>query len=495
MSRRLTLAAILLSMFLAAMEATVVATAMPSVVADLHGLELYGWVGAIYMLSSTLTMPLYGKVADLYGRKPVLLAALVVFLVGSVASGFAHSMVALVLFRALQGVGAGGIQPIALTIVGDLYRPEERAKVQGLFGAIWAVAGTSGPILGGLLVKALSWRWVFFVNVPFALLAFGLLAFAFEENVKKKKVHFDALGSVLLSIGVVLLLSGASRVKPLVTFPLAAIVLFAFAMVERRAVDPVLPPTLLLRRVILVSSICGATTGALMSGTITYLPLYAQSVLGESPTHAGLLLAPLLVGWPIASTLAGRALPKHGYRPFVRSGLSITLVACIGLYAAVASHGSLLAIGAMMGLLGVGSGLSSVATVIAVQESAAWNERGVATASTMFFRTIGGALAVGAMGAIVASAVSAHASPALMNDLLGPEHGKNLPKAVLETLSNDLATGTSRAFVIVLVLGFVAVTAGLLFPKTAPKRPDDEPSDDAAANANANANANGKTAV
>lgn len=473
MSRRLTLAAILLSMFLAAMEATVVATAMPSVIADLHGLELYGWVGAIYMLSSTLTMPLYGKVADLYGRKPVLLAALVIFLVGSIASGFAHSMVALVLFRALQGVGAGGIQPIALTIVGDLYRPEERAKVQGLFGAIWAVAGTSGPLLGGVLVRALSWRWVFFVNVPFAVLAFVLLAISFRENVKKRTVHFDALGSLLLSIGVVLLLSGASRTRPLVTLPLAAITLVAFGLVERRAKDPVLPPSLLLRRIILVSSLSGATTGALMSGTITYLPLYAQSVLGASPTRAGLLLAPLLVGWPIASTLAGRALPKHGYRPFVRSGLFVMLLACIGLYIAVASHGSLVLIGAMMGLLGVGSGLSSVATVIAVQESAAWNERGVATASTMFFRTIGGALSVGAMGAIVASAVSVHASPALMNDLLGPEHGKNLPKEVLETLSNDLAKGTSQAFLIVLGLGGLAALAGLLFPKTTPKRPED----------------------
>ncbi len=473
MSRRLTLAAILLSMFLAAMEATVVATAMPSVIADLHGLELYGWVGAIYMLSSTLTMPLYGKVADLYGRKPVLLGALVVFLVGSVASGFAHSMLALVAFRALQGIGAGGIQPIALTIVGDLYRPHERAKIQGLFGAVWAVAGTSGPLLGGVLVRALSWRWVFFVNVPFALLAFVLLAVSFREDVKKKVVHFDSLGSFLLSVGVVLLLAGASRTRPMVTLPLSVLVLAAFVLVERRAKDPVLPPQLLMRRVILVSSICGATTGALMSGTITYLPLYAQAVLGESPTHAGLLLAPLLVGWPIASTVAGRLLPTVGYRPFVRSGLLVTLLASIGLYVAVATRGNIVWIGAMMGILGIGSGLSSVATVIAVQESAAWNERGVATASTMFFRTIGGALSVGAMGSIVATAVAAHTSPELMNDLLGPEHGKNLSKEVLLTLSNDLASGTSRAFLIVLGLGFVAAVAGFMFPKTAPKRPDE----------------------
>ena len=479
MSRRLTLAAILLSIFLAAMEATVVATAMPSVVADLHGLSLYGWVGAVYMLSSTLTMPLYGKVADLYGRKPILLVALVIFLVGSVASGCATSMAALVAFRAVQGIGAGGIQPVALTIVGDLYRPEERARVQGLFGALWAFAGTSGPLLGGLLVRALSWRWVFFVNVPFALVAFGLLAWAFQEKVKRKTVRFDVAGSVLLAIGVTLLLAGASHTKPLVTVPLSFVVLAIFAFVEKRAADPVLPPSLLLRPVILVSSLCGAAIGALMSGTITYLPLYAQAVLGASPTQAGLLLAPLLVAWPIASTLAGRALPKVGYRPFVRAGLSITLVACVGLYVGIVSDASLVLLSACMGVLGVGCGLASVATLIAVQESAAWNERGVATASTMFFRTIGGALAVGAMGAIVAGSVAEHASPELLNELLGPEHGKGLAKEVLAMLSRDLLRGTANAFVIVVVLGVLGAIAGFLFPKAPPKRPEEAPPSDA----------------
>jgi EmrB/QacA subfamily drug resistance transporter len=477
MSRSLTLTAILLSMFLAAMEATVVATAMPSIVAELHGLSLYGWVGAIYMLASTLTMPLYGKVADLYGRKPVLLSALFVFLVGSVASGLARSMLALVVFRAVQGVGAGGIQPVALTIVGDLYRPEERAKVQGLFGAIWAFAGTSGPLLGGFLVHALSWRWVFFVNVPFALFSFGLLAVAFREDVARKKVRFDALGSLLLAAAVTSLLAGASHTRPAVTLPIGVLLLAAFVYVETRAADPVLPPSLFRRRVIVVSSLSSATIGALMGGTITYLPLYAQAVLGETPTRAGLLLAPLLVAWPVASTLAGRALPKHGYRPFVRGGLGLVMVACVGLFFALRARSGIVVCGACMGLLGAGSGLSSVATIIAVQESAEWNERGVATASNMFFRSVGGALTVGAMGAVVASAVAEHASPELLDVLLGPEHGKGLAPELLATLATDLFHGTVRAFVIVLVLGAVALVAGLLFPSVVPraKRDGDTP--------------------
>lgn len=472
--RNTILAAILLSMFLAAMEATVVATAMPSIVADLRGLELYGWVGAVYMLASTLTMPLYGKVADLYGRKPVLAGSLFIFVLASIACGFAPTMTLLVVFRGLQGIGAGGIQPIALTIIGDLYRPEERGKVQGLFGAVWAFAGTSGPLLGGLLVHALSWRWVFFVNVPFAVLSFVLLLSAFDEKVKKKdKVSFDLLGSFLLSVSVSLLLAGASRIAPLYTLPSALLVFAAFCKVETTAADPVLPPKLLLRNVILVSCISGATTGALMSATITYLPLYAQAVLGASPTGSGMLLGPLLVAWPIASTMAGRALPRVGFRPFVRIGLLIALVASVGLYVTVRMRAPIGAVAVFMGVLGVGLGLSSVATVIAVQESAAWNERGVATASTMFFRTIGGALAVGGMGTLVARAVGAHASPSLLNDLLGPEHGKNIPKDVLVTLSDDLAVGTTDVFAIVLVLGVIAALAGLAFPKAPPKRPDE----------------------
>ncbi|HRG98021.1 MAG TPA: MDR family MFS transporter [Polyangiaceae bacterium] len=467
-ARRLTLVAILLSTFLAAMEATVVATAMPSVVADLHGLSLYGWVGAVYMLSSTLTMPLYGKLADLYGRKPVLLSALGVFVLGSVASGLAPTMGALVAFRAVQGVGAGGIQPIALTIIGDLYRPEERGRVQGLFGAVWALAGTSGPLLGGLLARALSWRWVFFANVPFALLAGGLLSQVFRERVTPKKVSFDLLGSALLAGAVVLVLAGASRVRPLVTLPLGALLTALFLAAERRAEDPVLPPKLLGLPVIRASNASSAVLGALVSGTVTYLPLYEQAVLGASPTEAGMALAPMLVSWPIASTLAGRALPRVGYRPLIRAGALVSAVSAGLLLAALHARLGLAALGACVALLGVGMGATSVAAMIAVQETAAWSERGVATASNMFSRTIGGALAVGGMGAIVAGAVGAHASPELLNELLGPERGKGLAPAVIATLSGDLAAGAGQAFAVLVGLAVVGALVGLAFPRMPP---------------------------
>ena len=198
-ARRFTLAALLCSMFMAALEATVVATAMPSVVADLGGIELYGWVGAVYLLTSTVSMPVSGKLADQRGRKPILLAAILVFLLGSMASGAAQSMVQLILARALQGLGAGGIQPIALTVVGDLYRPEQRAKIQGLFGSVWALAGVSGPLLGGFLVSTLSWRWTFYVNVPFGLVAALLIVVFYRESVRSGARSFDILGVTTLT--------------------------------------------------------------------------------------------------------------------------------------------------------------------------------------------------------------------------------------------------------------------------------------------------------
>ena len=248
--RSLTVVAVLLAMFMAAMEATVIATAMPTVVADLGGIELYGWVGAIYMLASTVTMPLYGKLSDLYGRKPMLLVGLGIFVLGSVASGLSTTMTQLIVFRALQGLGAGGIQPVALTIVGDIFTPQERARIQGIFGAVWGIAGMAGPLLGGVIVRALSWHWVFFVNVPFGALAALVLMTSFFETPQARKPRIDYAGMTLLGAFVVALLMGASRYRPELTLPLALVLLVAFVIVEGRVAEPVLPIALLRRRLI-----------------------------------------------------------------------------------------------------------------------------------------------------------------------------------------------------------------------------------------------------
>jgi EmrB/QacA subfamily drug resistance transporter len=470
--RPLTVVGVLLAMFMAAMEATVVGTAMPTVVEKLGGIEFYGWTGAIYMLTATVTMPLYGKLSDLYGRKPIMMLGMVAFLAGSMASGLSQTMIQLIAFRAVQGLGAGGLQPVAMTIVGDIFKPAERARIQGVFGAVWGVAAMSGPLLGGLIVHALSWRWVFFINVPFGLLSALMLTLFFHEPLAKKDHSLDVAGTVLLASAIVALLLGASRWAPMVTLPLAMVLLAGFVVAERRAREPVLSLALLRRRIMAVSSVAGAIVGAVMSSTVIYLPLYVQAILGGSPTQAGGTVAPMLVGWPIASALSGRLLPRTGYRPLVRVGFAVVAVSSITLAVLLRQGAAMSALGATMFVMGTGMGLANTALLIAVQESASWEERGVATASTMFFRTIGGAVAVGALGAVLAAGLGDHVPTHLLNQLLGPEHGRGLDAALLVQLSGMLQGSLRHVFDIIAALSLASLGAGLLFPEKRLSQPD-----------------------
>ena len=470
--RPLTVVGVLLAMFMAAMEATVVGTAMPTVVEKLGGLEYYGWVGAVYMLTATVTMPLYGKLSDLYGRKPIMMLGMAFFLAGSMASGLSQTMVQLIAFRAVQGVGAGGLQPVAMTIVGDIFKPAERARIQGVFGAVWGVAAMSGPLLGGLIVHALSWRWVFFINVPFGLVSAVMLTLFFHEPLARKDHALDVAGTVLLASAIVALLLGASRWAPMLTLPLAVVLFAGFVLAERRAREPVLSLALLRRRIMAVSSVAGAVVGAVMSSTVIYLPLYVQAILGGTPTQAGGTVAPMLIGWPIASALSGRLLPRTGYRPLVRVGFAVVASSSIALALLLHRGAPMPVLGATMFVMGTGMGLANTALLIAVQESATWEERGVATASTMFFRTIGGAVAVGALGAVLAAGLGDHVPAHLLNQLLGPEHGRGLDATVLVELSGMLRGSLRHVFDIIAALSLASLAAGLLFPVKRMSQPD-----------------------
>ena len=463
--RPLAVAAILLSMFMAALEATVVATAMPTVVGDLGGIELYGWVGSVYMVASTVTIPLYGKLADLYGRKPTIFLGLALFLIGSMASGLARSMTQLIVFRALQGVGAGGMQPVAITIVGDLFTVEERGKIQGLFGAVWGVAGMAGPLVGGLIVHALSWRWVFYINVPFGVLSAAMLGAFFHEDIEKKPHQLDVLGATLLASAILSLLLGASNVHPAVTLTLAAVTLAAFMWVETRAKEPILPLGLLRQRIIASANFAGALLGALMMSTVTYVPLFVQAVLGGTPTEAGTAVAPMLVGWPIASAVSGRLMTRIGMRPLVRVGAIVAAAASLLVVTTLHEGASLFPVRAAMFLLGIGMGTANTSLLIAVQQSVSWQQRGVATASSMFFRTIGGALAVGILGALLARALGPDVPTALVNELLGPTHGRKLDPALIAPLASLLDGGLRTVFQVIAGIGVCGLVAGLVFPR------------------------------
>jgi EmrB/QacA subfamily drug resistance transporter len=463
--RPLAVAAILLSMFMAALEATVVATAMPTVVGDLGGIELYGWVGSVYMVASTITMPIYGKLSDLYGRKPIMFLGIGVFLAGSMASGLAGTMTQLIAFRALQGIGAGGVQPIALTIVGDLFTVQERGKIQGLFGAVWGVAGMAGPLVGGLIVHALSWRWVFYINLPFGLLSAGLLAAFFHEDIAKKNPSIDFLGAGLLSSAILSLLLAVSGVQPLMMVPLTVVSLAGFVWAERRAKEPILPLDLLARPVIAHANLAGGLMGSLMMATVMYVPLFVQAVLGGTPTEAGSAVAPMLVGWPIASAISGRLLTRVGMRPLVRTGAAIACASAWVMVAALRPFAPLFAVRIAMFALGVGMGTANTVLIIAVQQAVSWKHRGVATASTMFFRTIGGALAVGILGAILAHALGPGVPTELVNQLLGPTHGRGIDEALLAPLSSAMAAGLGTIFQVIAGIGTAALVAGLVFPR------------------------------
>jgi EmrB/QacA subfamily drug resistance transporter len=464
----LAVTAILLSTFLAAAESTIIATAMPSVVADLGGLEVYGWTAALYMLAMTVTIPIWGKLADLRGRKPIIVTGIVTFLVGSAACGMAPSMGALIAARVLQGVGAGGVQPIAMTIVGDIFPPKERARMQGVFGAVWGVAAIVGPILGGFIVRALSWRWVFWFNVPFGALAIVLMVIALDSNddvAKTAKRPMDFAGAALLSTSVLALLAAASGRAPLILAPTSAIALALFVLVERKHEEPLLPMDLMRQRIIAVSSASGGVIGGVMTASVIYLPLYAQAVLGASPAAAGAIVAPMLVGWPIASAASGRMLLTTGTRPLVRVGFGLVALSAITLDVLVHHAGTPNALRACMFVFGTGMGLANTALIITVQDSVPFSRRGVATASTMFFRTIGGAVTVGVLGALVARALAGNVPEPVLDALLGPDHGRSLGDAEITRYRGEMQSGMSPIFHILAALAVIGAALGMLFPR------------------------------
>ncbi|PTL77042.1 MDR family MFS transporter [Vitiosangium sp. GDMCC 1.1324] len=472
--RPLTTSALALSLFMAALEMTVVSTAMPTVVGELGGLQSYAWVFTAYMLSSTITVPIYGKLADLYGRKPVLLFGIGLFLLGSILSGLSTSMGMLIAFRTLQGLGAGAMQPIALTIVGDLYTLEQRAKVQGVFSAVWGIAGLVGPLTGGLIVKYLTWHWVFFINVPVGLGALGLLIVFYHEQVQRKPQKLDYAGALLLSAGVVALLIGVQGTgRNLLALPVGAVLLVAFVLVERKVADPVIPMSIFKIPAIAISSAAGALFSAAMFGATTYVPLYVQGVLGGSPTLAGGMITPMIVGWPLASLVAGRLLLRTGFRPLIVGGLGLTVLGTGLMALLLKPHTSLLIPELAMALFGIGLGFTATSLLIAVQTSVGWELRGVATASNMFFRTIGGALGVGLMGGVLVSQLvkDPRVPISAANELIGPEHGRGLPPDVLQSLSGALGSGLTINFWLICAFAAAAFTAGLFFPRV--KRGED----------------------
>jgi EmrB/QacA subfamily drug resistance transporter len=407
--------ALMLGMFLAALDQTIVSTALPTIVGDLGGLNHLSWVVTSYLLASTVSTPLYGKLGDMMGRKPVFLAAILIFLAGSMLAGLSQSMGELIGFRALQGIGAGGLMVGAQTIIADIVPPRERGRYMGLIGSVFAVASVAGPLLGGFLVDNLSWRWVFYVNLPVGALAVLIVSTRLHLHTPSVRHRIDVPGIGLLSggVGALILLTTwggneyAWRSSTIVELGVAGVALLAvFVWWELRAAEPILPLHLFRSSVFSVANAMGFTIGMAMFGAIIFIPLFLQIVYGVSPTSSGLRTLPLMAGLLTASILSGRAISRVGrYKAFPVAG---TAVLVVGMYLL-----SLLAVGtaswvasAYMVVVGIGLGLVMQVLVLVVQNDARPQEVGVATASATFFRSVGGAFGVAIFGAIFASRLS-----------------------------------------------------------------------------------------
>jgi len=403
---------LMISLFVAAMDTTIISTALPTIAHDLGNFALYPWVFSGYLLTSTTTVPLWGRAADLYGRKPVLMIGLAVFVLASMLCGFSPNMLALIAFRTLQGVGAGCIQPLVFTLVGDILPTDRRAKMQGLFSSMWALAAVSGPALGATLVSTIGWRWIFDINLPVGLVACSLLlGFKEKRPESARQGRLDPRSAILLTAGVAALLvglgTGSASASPIWPLAAAALVILAgFVLIELKSRHPTVPLDLLRHPLIGPAVLIVSLAGTIQFGLLTYVPLYVQEVLGGSPFAAGWAVTTISIGWSSASTLAGWNMMRIGYQRLV--GLSGFFLVAGTLFATLGRpQMGVAAVAVASGLVGVGLGLLSAPLLIVVQSSVSWGRRGAATALNQLGRTIGGAVGVSLLGVLVQSRVGA----------------------------------------------------------------------------------------
>jgi EmrB/QacA subfamily drug resistance transporter len=461
-------------MFLAALEATAVGTAMPTVVSELGGVSRYSWVFSAYLLTSTTTVPMYGKLADLFGRRRIFTISVLLFILGASLCGIAQTFPQLILFRAIQGLGAGGVIPVAITVVGDIYSLEERGRIQGIFSGVWAISSLVGPAAGGLITDLLSWRWVFYLNLPFGFASLILLhMFLKEEAETRSRRKLDILGTLSLTASIALLLLalqegteiwGWGDPRTLAMMVGAGGGLLFFLWQETRAPEPMLPLELFQNRVIAAASMGGFMMGTVLFCAAAFVPMFTQGVIGGTAIDAGMTLAPMSIGWPIASTVSGWFVARKGYRPFILAGSALAFLGCLLLATAGPESGRGQLMVAMF-FLGLGLGFLSTPYLLAVQNAVPRHQRGVATSSVQFFRTIGGSISVAALGAVL----NGHLADRLVegvdpNLALNPDTRGQIPAEHLANLTDALSGGLGKVYMVMAALAALGIGVAFLFP-------------------------------
>ena len=482
---------VMIGMFIAALEATVVGTAMPTVISSLGGLNQYSWVFSAYLVTSTVTVPVWGKLSDLYGRRLLYQLGIGVFLIGTLLSGLSTTMTQLIIFRAIQGLGAGALVPLGMTIIGDIFTLEERAKMQAYFSGVWGLSSVIGPVVGGFITDQISWRWVFFINLPIGVIAAIVIGMALKEPKLTEKPKIDYAGAALLMIAISLLMlalveGGASVSTLLMPQNLlliggALVLLVLFFYVEKRAPDPIIPFDLFKNRTVSVSVAAGFLAGVAMFGAISFVPLFAQGALGSSATEAGSLLTPLMLAWVSMSVIGGRLLLRVGYRSISIIGFIVLSIGFVFL-ALFQRDTPRVWLYFDLVLIGAGLGLTMLTLLIAVQQAVERSKLGIATSLNQFTRAIGGAFGVAVMGAFLTAglAVQLHSAAESGNANLTPEQARvfaenpnalvdpaeksKISPATLDVLQEAMATSIHRVFWVGAILSVLALGVVFLLP-------------------------------
>ena len=417
--RGLVVAALMLTTGLAAIDATIVATAVPQIVHDLGGFAKFPWLFSLYLLTQAVLVPIYGRLADIFGRKPVLLFGIGIFLVASILCGVAWSMVSLIAFRGMQGIGAGAIIPMTTTIVGDLYEPADRGRIQGYISGVWGVSAIVGPTLGGLFAQYWTWRGIFFLNIPVGIGAMWMLQLHLRERVVKREHTIDFSGALVLTVAMSALILGLLEggagwawmsAPSVVLFVAAAVLLVAFVRIEQRAAEPILPLWVFQRRILVSTNLAGLAIGAILIGLTSYVPTYAQRVVGVGAVIAGLAMGAMTLGWPIAATLSPKVYLRLDYRRTALIGGVFAIAGCLLFAVFVHADSHVWRVAVASFVTGVGLGFSSVATIVSAQSVVGWDRRGVVTGTNMFIRSLGSAVGVALFGSIVNSRLHGHAT-------------------------------------------------------------------------------------
>jgi MFS family permease len=480
------LIALMVAMALSAMDNTIVATAIPQVVRDLGGFTLFSWVFSAYLLTQTVSIPVYGKLADLWGRKPVLIAGTLIFLAGSALSAGAWNMLSLIGFRALQGLGAGSIMAIVNTLAGDLYELSERGRVQGWLSSVWGVSAVAGPTLGGSFAQYASWRWIFLINLPLGAVAIALIGRFLHEQVTRRRHRIDAGGAVAILVAggalIVGLVQGGTAwpwwsARSVGVFAVAAAAAAVAVVVERRAAEPIMPPWFWRRRVLAGSGLASLGLGFLVIGPSAFLPVYGQGVLGLGAVAAGAVAATMAIGWPVASAVSGRFFLGIGFRDTEAAGALISFAA-IAAFAVWGEAGTVWLPVASTFVLGFGVGLIAVCCVVAPQSTVPWAQRGVVTGTVMFSRFLGQSVGAAVFGAIFNAAIASRlrAAPAGLRGRVPAQVNQVGPALTRPGSLGQAAAGYLRGAVtaglhdVYLALAGIAVATLLVVLAVVPRR-------------------------